>query len=142
MSSVVRTLVRNATLLGGVLLAAVLLAVAVVRLPPVQRWMAARVAARLPAGVSVQRAAITLVPPGVRLAQVSLPGADSTLQSVICRLRIAALLAGRIEIRTIIVDGTNLTIEHTAERAVQHWGAVASPVGTEATGGCPPSTLR
>ena len=113
MSGGVRTSARSAALLGGVLVAALLLAAAVVRLPPLQRWTAARVSARLPAGISIQRATIMVLPPGVRLEQVSLAEGSSTLQSVTCHLSIAALLAGRIEIRTISVKGANLIIERS-----------------------------
>jgi uncharacterized protein involved in outer membrane biogenesis len=128
-----RTVARSVGLLAGVLLTALLLAAAVVRLPPIQRWAAAQVAARLPAGVSIERAALTLLPPGVRLARVTLAANGPTLKSVSCRLRMAALLAGRIEIGSIVVDGAAFTVERGTDGGVQVAGPLAPLLAAAAT---------
>ena len=110
-----QSLTRSAGLAAGVLFAALLLASAVVRLPPIQRWVAGQISARLPKGVTVARALITVVPPGVRLTQVSLGEDGPTLDSVVCRLRAKSLLVGRMEVGIISVDGADATIERAAD---------------------------
>ncbi len=127
---------RGTALLTGVLLLALLVAVAIVRLPPIQRWTAERVSARLPAGVSIERARLTLLPPGVRLANVSLAADGPTVKTVSCHARLAALLAGRIEIATVDVEGADITVERAADGSVHIAGALA-PLGTTAGGAAP-----
>jgi uncharacterized protein involved in outer membrane biogenesis len=111
----VRIIARSALLLAGVLLAALLVVAAIVRLSPIQRWVAARVSERLPPGVSVERVTITLLPPGVHLADVSLGSDGTVLHSVSCHLNLAALLAERVEISEMVVDGAAFNIERAAD---------------------------
>ncbi len=131
---------RNASLLVGVLLAALVVLAIVVRLPPLQRWTAAQVSARLPPGMTIQRATISVLPPGVRLTRVSL-GEQSVLRSVSCYVRAAALLAGRLELRRISIKGADLTLERTAAGGVQL--STAPPQGTAPPGApsSPPAAI-
>ena len=128
------TAARAVALLAAVLLAALLLAAAVVRLPSIQRWAAAQVSARLPPGVSIERAGLTLLPPGVQLTNVSLAADGPTVASVACHVRIPALLAGRVEVASIVVDGANLDIERTAAGGMQLTGPLAAVLRTVSGG--------
>ena len=116
---------RSTALAIAVLLVAFLVAAAIVRLPPIQRWTAQRVSARLPAGVSIERARLTLVPPGVRLVNVSLAPDGPTLKSLFCRVRVSTLLAGRVEIAALAVDGAAITVERAADGTIQIAGVLA-----------------
>jgi hypothetical protein len=135
----VRTVARAGALLVGVVLASLLLALAVVRLPMIQRWAADEVEARLPAGVTIERAALTVLPPGVRLTGVSLAAGGPSVASVLCRLRVPALLAGRAEVSAVIVDGASMSIERGADGDIAMSGPVAGILATtsEAKTGAP-----
>jgi uncharacterized protein involved in outer membrane biogenesis len=138
-----RTIARSAGLLAGVLVTALLLAAAVVRLPSIQRWAAAQVSARLPAGVSIERAAITVLPPGVRLTQVTLGENGPTLKAVSCRLHVLALLGGRFEVGSVVVNGLAITVERGANGSFQLVGPLApllaSASGAAADGSAAPA---
>lgn len=129
-----RTAVRAVALLAAVLLAALLLAAAIVRLPPIQRWAAAQVSARLPQGVSIERAGLTLLPPGVQLTDVSLATDGPAIASVSCHLSLPALLAGRVEITSILVDGASLDIERAANGDFRLAGPLAGVLGSVSVG--------
>jgi uncharacterized protein involved in outer membrane biogenesis len=124
---------RSLALLAAVLLAALLLAAAIVRLPPIQRWAAAQVSARLPQGASIGRAGLTLVPPGVQLTDVSLAADGPMIASVSCHVRLAALLAGRVEVAAVVVDGARLDIERTATGGIRIAGPLAGVLGSVST---------
>jgi uncharacterized protein involved in outer membrane biogenesis len=128
-----RTAARTVALIAGVLLTALLLAAAIVRLPAIQRWAAAQVSARLPHGVGIERAGLTLLPPGVQLTNVSLAAGAPTIASVSCHLRIPALLAGRAEVASVVVDGASLDIERTADGDVRLAGPLAGLLGAAST---------
>ena len=118
MSRGVRFIARSALLLAGVLLTALLVAAAVVRLPPIQRWVAARVSERLPAGITVEGVTPTVMPPGVRLANVTLGTDEVVLGSVSCHVRVPALLAGRIEVGEVVVDGATMNVDRAADGSI------------------------
>jgi hypothetical protein len=119
-----RTFVRAAALLVGVVVAALLIAAAVVQLPMIQRWAAAQVAAQLPRGISIGRAALTVFPPGVRLSEVSLAPGETQLAAITCHVRLSALLAGRIEVTAVTVEGAEISIERNADGTLR----VTSPL--------------
>src|SRR5262249_32637592 len=125
---------RAGALLAGVLLAALLLAVAVVQLPVIQRWAAAQVAARLPAGVSIERVALGVLPPRVRLTNVTLAPAGPTFSARACRRRLAALLAGGAGRACGVVDGSAIPVERSADGTVSWGGALAGLLGSPAAG--------
>lgn len=137
MSNGVRTLTRATILLAAVILVALVVASAVVRLPSIQHWVAAQVAARLPPGVSIESAMLMLLPPGVRLSNVSLATDGPVLTSVACYVRVPALLAGRIEIASIAVDGATLFIERAADGELRVAGTLAPMVGAAPSAGAP-----
>jgi uncharacterized protein involved in outer membrane biogenesis len=125
MSQRVHTMPRLVLLLGSMALITVLLAAALVRLPVIQRWTAARVQARLPPGITIERARIMLIPFGVRLENVSVTAGGPTLKSVSCRLRLPALLAGRLEIETLAIAGADLVVTRDDAGALHLDGALA-----------------
>jgi uncharacterized protein involved in outer membrane biogenesis len=135
MSRGVRLIARSALLLAGVLLTALLVATAVVRLPPIQRWVAARVSERLPAGITVESVTPTVMPPGVRLANVILGTDEVVLGSVSCHVRVPALLAGRIELSEVVVDGATVNVDRAADGSINVGAStalLAAPYGVVA----------
>jgi uncharacterized protein involved in outer membrane biogenesis len=60
---------------------------------------------------------------------------------VVCRLRASALLAGRVEIGSIVVDGASLAIERAADGTLRFAGPLAPLLGG-AQGGANPSAPR
>ncbi|MGH7787974.1 MAG: hypothetical protein ACRERC_13970, partial [Candidatus Binatia bacterium] len=110
-----RTFTRTALLLAGIVALALVLATLVARLPPVRRWAATQVAAQLGPQVGIGAAALTLLPPGVRLDDVTFTGSEGQptqrVRSLRCQLRLGALLGGHIEVAAIALDGAALTIE-------------------------------
>ena len=127
-----QSLARAAALLAAVMLIALLLAVAIVHLPMVQRWAGAQVSAHLPAGVQIERATITLFPPGVQLTKVAVGTDTPMLASVSCRLRLPALLGGRLELSTVVVDGATLVVLRDADGQLQFSGPLAVLLAAEA----------
>ena len=140
MPGLVRVIGRNASLLVGVLLAALLVLAIVVRLPPLQRWTAAQVSARLPAGMTIQRATISVLPPGVRLTHVTLAD-QSVLRSVSCYVRAAALLAGRLELRRISIKGADIAVERTAAGALRFSTAPPQDTAPPGASSRPPAAI-
>ena len=120
-------MVRGTALVTAVLVVALLLVAAIARLPPIQRWAAEQVATRFPPGISLDRVALTVLPPGVRLTNVAFASGGPTLKSVSCRLRVAALLAGRFEVAAVAVDGAVVTVERAADGSFHLTGKPAPP---------------
>ena len=121
----VRNLARSAMLLGVVLVGLCLLAAALVRLPSMQRWVAARILERLPPGVTIERAHLTLLPPAVQLENVAFAADGPRLQSVSAQLDVPALLTGRIQLARAEISGATLVIQHAADGAVRAAGPLA-----------------
>src|SRR5262245_51985567 len=121
-----RTFVRATALLVGVVVAALLIAAAVVQLPMIQRWAAAQVAAQLPHGISIGRAALTVLPPGVRLSEVSLAPGEKQLAAITCHVRLSALLAGRIEVTAVTIEDAAISIERKADGTLQVSGPLTA----------------
>ena len=134
-----RSFARGGALVIGVIVAALILAAAVVRLPVIQRWAAAQVSARLPPGVTIGSISFGILPPGLRLTNVSFVAGGPTFATVSCNLRMAPLLTGRAELATIVVDGAAIMIERDASGNVSLAGPLAALLG--ATGGVTPQTM-
>lgn len=120
-----RTALRAIALLVAVMAAAIVLAVAVVRLPSIQRWVGAQVAARLPEGASVERAALTLLPPGIALTNVTLAADGPTIASVSCHLRVPPLLEGRAELSSVVINRASLTFVRDGSGSVKTAGPLS-----------------
>ena len=129
----VRSLARGLVLVGAVIVATLLVIAALVRLPQVQRWVAAQVELRLPPGVTIERARLTMLPPGVRLDDVSFAENGPTLKSVSGRLDVPALFGGRVEISSAEIVGATLVVHRTADRTLHVAGALA-PLLSASTG--------
>lgn len=127
-----RRLMWAAVLATGVVAAALAIAAAVVRLPPIERWVGARVAAFLPPGMSVERASLSLLPPGLRLRNVSLSPNGPTIASIICEPSLRSTLLGHPELAVVRIPAATLTIVRDAD-GVHGAGAAAAPLWAAAT---------
>ena len=134
-----RSFARGGALVVGVIVAALILAAAVVRLPVIQHWAAAQVSARLPPGVTIGSISFGILPPALRLTNVSFVSGGPTFATVSCNLRVAPLLTGRAELATVVVDGAAIMIERDASGDVSLAGPLAALLG--ATGGATPQTM-